>query len=95
MLRTTQREIVRTLHEEKLGADRGGVPAIALRAKARLDARTLAEVQRRLLAIARLFRKAKGKNPDRRMLALTVVLTPAREAKQGDAVRRRNRRSSS
>jgi DNA-binding transcriptional ArsR family regulator len=95
MLRTTQREIVRTLHEEKLGADRGGVPAIALRAKARLDARTLAEVQRRLLAIARLFRKAKGKNPDRRMLALTVVLTPAREARQGDAVRRRSRRSSS
>ena len=80
LLRVTEREIARTLREERFGRGREPVPALAVRAKGRLDPAAVEKLHRLLRQMMGIFRAAKGKNPDQRMLALTVVLTPAQVA---------------
>jgi hypothetical protein len=85
MLRMTQREVARTIAEEKVGP---GLPAVAMRAKARLDPGSLRRFNELMNELAGLFRAAKGKNEGERMFALTLVLTPVREAGAKNAGRR-------
>jgi predicted ArsR family transcriptional regulator len=82
MLRMTQREVARAIAEERIGP---GLPAMAMRAKARLDAAGLARLKELTTEMAALFRTAKGKNAGERMFALTLVLTPARETRARSA----------
>lgn len=82
MLRMTQREVARTIEEETIGP---GLPAVAMRAKARLDRASLARFNELLQELAGLFRAAKGKNEGERMFAVTLVLTPVREATKQSA----------
>lgn len=81
MLRMTQREVARTIAEERIGP---GLPALVMRAKARLDKASLERFQELMKELGALFRAAKGKNPSERMFALTLVLTPARESKNAE-----------
>jgi DNA-binding transcriptional ArsR family regulator len=80
LLRLTQREIATAIKHSGVGPSKGGPPKLALRAKARLDPAAVSRLHELLKEITALFCKAKGKNRDQRFLAMTVVLTPAREA---------------
>ena len=75
MLRLTQRELGSAL---RCG---GGARPVAVRAKARLDERGEARLRRLIQEMVTLFRRAKGRNAGRPMLALTLVLTPAAQSK--------------
>jgi DNA-binding transcriptional ArsR family regulator len=85
MLRVTQREVARAVMGGRIGSGEGRAPAVVMRAKARLDKASLARFEELMKEMASLFRGAKGKNQGARMLALTLVLTPARESKVGGA----------
>jgi DNA-binding transcriptional ArsR family regulator len=79
MLRLTQREIVTAMHRAGAPADAGGM-MMAIRGKARLDAPARERVRELIRDLIGVFRGAKGKFQEERPIALTIVLTPARES---------------
>src|SRR6185295_9719640 len=80
MLRLTQREILEAVKDVDCTSQTKPPAMLALRAKARLDAKSLEKLHALLREITQLFRAAKGKNADQRLFAITMVLTPARES---------------
>jgi DNA-binding transcriptional ArsR family regulator len=80
MLRLTQREVVAATQRTAARAGGRRTAVVAVRAKARLDARTLARVRRLLDQLVGIFRAAKGRHRDQPPCALTMVLTPARQS---------------
>ncbi|MBS0198182.1 MAG: helix-turn-helix transcriptional regulator [Planctomycetes bacterium] len=98
MLRLTSREFDAAAERGELVSESGKPMAMALRAKARLDEAGRERFHRLIREMMDLFRAAKGKNSSERMLAVTVVLTPARESggskkKSGPKTKATGRRS--
>lgn len=80
LLRLTQRETTDALQcaDEVVAA---GLPLMAIRAKVRLDRASLREVRTLTRQLVQVFSRAKGKYPSEPPIALTLVLTPARQSK--------------
>ncbi len=80
ILRLTAREATAALADPGTRFDGGSREMIAIRAKARLTKVQLARVNALIDQLEALLTDAKGGFPARRLYALTLVLTPAREA---------------
>jgi DNA-binding transcriptional ArsR family regulator len=79
MLRLTAREVRAIAVAPELTTDQSLRP-IAIRGKGRLDSKQLARVNELIAEAIEVFRSATRSASDGRLYALTIVLTPAREA---------------
>lgn len=80
MLRLTSREVIAAIGASAVNCVGAARELMAMRGKARLNARELHRLNALLDHIYRLLARAKGRQRGHRLYAVTIVLTPARQA---------------
>jgi DNA-binding transcriptional ArsR family regulator len=83
MLRLTSREFSAAVERGELTSGTGKPLAVAFRAKGRLDEAGRERLRQLIREMTDLFRAARATTSTERLLAVTVVLTPARESGVG------------